>query len=507
MEYTSLITWIDTIYRKEEKKLKETITTFKFMQEVLKSYNKTASLQKTADELKISYAKVRKILITLGKYKTDFSLEVGKRRGAGKSISEIATELNTSTNRVTAFLPYEKNLYMGPEPTTDAIKSKIYRKRIKVANERFVNKVINKDKKRNASIRKEKFMKNDCYGNTNELKAVHLHLELKSEYLDDAEKMILRRYGESSTGDSISRDILIPSDMPLHNLHYTLQRLFGWQNSHLRKFVLPEEIYYRLTGGTVKGWTDLVGILFQPPSECEHDVFWDDDYQSGSIKTWLKKKYTGPYIFNGVMEDFEWAQNDIKQLIERFPILEVKESFSDYMNKSKGKDKAKPQTIKIAPLIELTLEEMNNSIYIEGGTESLLERLEVAKVLAFKDDDICIDNDIFPVTHKLIYNYDFGDDWIITITKEKDCKELLQKGYILEDELLEAEETAVTKHKPVCIHKDGVFVLDDVGGLSGFARFLREIYEGEDKEEGRNYKTWAQSLGWSSRKISNKLIL
>ncbi|WP_291299715.1 IS1096 element passenger TnpR family protein [Desulfosporosinus sp. BICA1-9] len=477
------------------------------MQEVLKSYKKTASLQKTADEMEISYAKVRKILITLGEYKTDFSLEVRKRRSMGKSIPEIATELNTSTNRVTAFLPYEKNLYSGPELTTDAKKSKVYRKRIKFAREKFVNRAINNDEKRNLSIRKEKFMRNDCYSNTNAFKTVHLHLELKNDHLDDAEKAILRKYGESSTGDSISRNVLIPSDMPLHNLHYAIQRLFGWQNSHLRRFVLPEEIYNRLTDRTVKGWTDLVGILFQPPGECEQDVFWDDDYQSGSIKTWLKKKYTGPYFFHGVMEDFEWAQNDIKQLIERFPILEVKESFRDYRSRSKGKDKVKPQIIKKAPLIELTLEEMNNFIYMECGTESLLERLEVATVLAYKDDDVCSDNGIFPVTHNLIYNYDFGDDWTITITKEKDCKELLQKGSISKDELLDAEATVLTKHKPVCIHKDGVFVLDDVGGLHGFISFLKDIYEGEDKEERSNYKAWAQSLGWSKRKISNKLTL
>src|SRR5665648_121231 len=118
------------------------------MQEVLKFYKKTASLQKTADELKISYAKVRKILITLGEYKTNFSLEVGKRRSAGKSILEIATELKTSTNRVTAFLPYEKNLYTGPELTTDAKKSKVYRKRINIAREKFVNRAINKDEKK-----------------------------------------------------------------------------------------------------------------------------------------------------------------------------------------------------------------------------------------------------------------------------------------------------------------------------------------------------------------------
>lgn len=92
---------------------------------------------------------------------------------------------------------------------------------------------------------------------------VCLHLELRNDYLPDYQKRTLRRYGESNTGESIARDILIPSDMPLHNLHYAIQKLFGWHNSHLRSFYLPEDVYNKLTGGTVKGWYDLVGILFQ----------------------------------------------------------------------------------------------------------------------------------------------------------------------------------------------------------------------------------------------------
>jgi hypothetical protein len=36
---------------------------------------------------------------------------------------------------------------------------------------------------------------------------------------------------------------------------------------------LSEDIYNKLTGSTVRGWSDLVGILFQPPSELEEDVF------------------------------------------------------------------------------------------------------------------------------------------------------------------------------------------------------------------------------------------
>jgi len=110
-------------------------------------------------------------------------------------------------------------------------------------------------------------MSNSVRSNNNGIFPVHLRLELRDEYLTEEQKRILRRYGESSTGETICRDILIPSDMPLHNLHYAIQKLYGWQNSHLRSFHLPEDVYLKLTGGTVKGWSDYVGVIFQPPSE------------------------------------------------------------------------------------------------------------------------------------------------------------------------------------------------------------------------------------------------
>lgn len=65
----------------------------------------------------------------------------------------------------------------------------------------------------------------------------------------------------------------------------------------------------------------------------------------------------------------------------------------------------------------------------------------------------------------------------------------------------------MAKHKPVCIHKDGIFVINDVGWLYGFISFLKEAYDGDHEEEQNNIKAWAQSLGWSERKISNRLVL
>ena len=162
--------------------------------------------------------------------------------------------------------------------------------------------------------------------------------------------------------------------------------------------------------------------------------------------------------------------------------------------------------IKRAPLIDLTLEEMNSSLMLDGGTESLLERLEVDKLLAYQDEDINLEG-LFPVTKGLIYNYDFGDNWVVKISKYKDCEDLFRNNIIDEYELEEAEDTVISKHKPVCINKVGVSVLDDVGGLSGFADFLGTIYEGEDKEEVSEARAWARSLGWSATKTSNKRML
>ena len=349
-------------------------------------------------------------------------------------------------------------------------------------------------------------MKNNISSMKNKITPVHLHLELKDDYLSDYQKRMLRRYGESASGDSITRDILIPSDMPLHNLHYAIQKLYGWQNSHLRCFNLPTELYNKLTKGTVRGWVDLVGVLFQTPSESEYDVFWDDDYRSGSINTWLKKKYTGPYFYGGYMEDLEVAKADINEMIERYPMVDVKESFSDYMKRTKGNEDSELKTLFRAPLIDLTLQEMNSTIYVEGGTENLLESLEVDKAIASDSEKIGSDG-LFPVTNELIYRYDFGDNWTITIAKKSDTNDLLKSNTISCEELEEAEETVLTKHKPVCINKDGISLIDDAGGLGGFADLLGTLYESDDKEESANALVWARSIGFNTKKISNKKML
>lgn len=100
------------------------------------------------------------------------------------------------------------------------------------------------------------------------------------------------------------------------------------------------------------------------------------------------------------MEHPEIAKQDIQELLDRFKMLEVRESFKDYMERS---NKDKNEEIKIlrrAPLVELILEEMNSSLIIEGDIKSLLERLEVDKVIAAQDEEIN-SKELFPATREL----------------------------------------------------------------------------------------------------------
>lgn len=69
-------------------------------------------------------------------------------------------------------------------------------------------------------------------------------------------------------------------------------------------------------------------------------------------------------------------------------------------------------------------------------------------------------------------------------------------GRVTKVKLELARETVLTKHKPVCLARDGLDVMDDVGGLSGFASFRRAINEPDDKEEAADFRRWARHMGW-----------
>jgi hypothetical protein len=72
------------------------------------------------------------------------------------------------------------------------------------------------------------------------------------------------------------------------------------------------------------------------------------------------------------------------------------------------------------------------------------------------------------------------------------------------------------KYMPVCIHQNGMCLVDDVGGFGGFVNMLRILYESDERDElydpyspdsKERTSIWADSMGWSARKISNRQML
>jgi len=484
---------------------------------VAELYKKTGSLTETAGCTGISYAKVRKILITEGEYETAFSRQVAQLKNDGLSIGQIAEKLECSKKRVNAFLPYEKGVYNAPEPSTDARKSSVYRQRIQTAKERISEKksTVNDQTKQiqegenNMSTTRNKPapQKNDIY-------PVHIHLALRPvRELDKKEAGILHRFAGAEANGHLTRDILVPSDMPLHNLHYVIQRLYGWLGYHWWMFRLDDEDYTRLTGGTFRGWYDLVGSVFLGflPDDNRR-MWWDDDYgeSSGSLNTWLKKKYTGPYRFLETIEDFPECRRRVSEFLDRRPFLTVTRDDSDGGI--------------VTPVLDLKLKDMYNvNIIFEDGFDYLLTGLRLDSVLAqpgaepasldqvrqaiheYTHDYIPKDRNpsIPPIAKKLVYEYDYGDRWMVDITRGTNR----QIKDVPADALNAAKEKVAAKHTAVCIAKHGINVVEDVGGVPGFVDFVDQVFNKDFDTSDADMSTqelleWAQSLGWSKRKVS-----
>jgi len=351
-----------------------------------------------------------------------------------------------------------------------------------------------------------------------------LRLELLNEWCSEEDIEVLMEYAQTTERGTIVRDVIIPSDMHLHHLHYAIQRLFGWQNSHLRSFELDEKDNLRLTGNRVREWSELAGILYRGVPIDEHDKFWDDeDYTGGNFKIWLKKKYTGPYAYGGYTEAYDVAREGINMLLKNCPTVEVRESFYDFYERTKNLPQSKKgsvKTLRKAPMMDLTLKELTDSISFDSDLFELMEKLEVRQVLgttgssfaAYKDlvsGEGHLHSDMLPnpVTSKLVYKYDFGDNWVVEVTRYSDHDTLLQQGVVDQEWMDEAVGIVAEKYKPVCVHKVGGYVMDDVGGMRGYADFLRVVYLHGDKEEKEALKEWATSMGWSNKKVALKNML
>lgn len=312
-------------------------------QKIIEGYKETGSVKKTAESLGTYPIKVRRVLITEGLWHSRTSDQVLKLLEQGFNAAQIAEKLVISEKTVQSYMPYSRGQYGGEGRSNEAIRSEEYRERMQKAAENQVTRTEAKLKKNQEALDEQrrilealKAEKERLLTERRELwdkieaekkripTALELHLELNMEYVSDEEREILKKYGRMT--NSISRDFIVPGTMTLHGLHYAIMKAFGWQNSHLHSYVPLDDEFEKMTdGGQVKEWTRQVGMYFRFPGENFEDLYWDDDYEEDmSIKSWLKSKYKGPYVYYGIGEHYLAAQLEVEQFRKKYPVIQKK---------------------------------------------------------------------------------------------------------------------------------------------------------------------------------------
>lgn len=532
------------------------------------------SLRRTANRLGLSRSKVKRILITMGEIQSEIAEKALPWMEQGYSQQEIADMLHISEATLATHLPYGDCVYNREEKSSDAIRSKEYRTRQALAAMHQVQQVGMKRKKmQQTGMSHEAYAqnKNRCERNTfsyakeegrermkghmekvpamkedKTRRVLRLRLALDLEYGDEA---VLRKFGKVQEG--IIREVLIPVDYPLHALHYVIQKLFGWQNSHLHHFHLDEEDMEKLVKDSFQRYCDLCGMYFRFAYDDEDyaDIYWDDDYEPGkSFKSWLKKKYSSPEKYQGLLENYLIAQMEVTAFRSDHEILEIRPSFKEWCEGKKKSRWVRFEKASYKDMVE----------YFEGGLGELLERVSVGEVLSFGcaglksvDDAIHehkgtyqrnldeymflnervggfseemdnlldgVNGTVQPIVDHLMYEYDYGDGWKVTIqlmdeyTENSNCADGGESKWISErsgesvseisSDLMEAISQVAQTGVPVCTYVDGLPVLDDVGGVGGYCDFLLGIH-GYDNDgpydDPDDSREWARSLGWSGR--------
>ena len=528
----------------------------KQVEETIRQYLANHSILETARATGISTVKVRKILITEGLWESDTSIKIGNLLAQGLTTGEIAETLHMSVKNVQAYMPYERGIYGREELSPEAVRADRYRNRMKkAASMQVLKRAENKMNTTRGETKAERLeqvadkktaeCRNSSTGGADVLR---LHLELNLKYVDEEEIRILKEYG--SMNKTISRDILVPADMTLHALSYAILRMFGWQNGHLHSFILPENIFQELTEDQFRIWAKMAGVYFRFPTENYEDIYWDDDYKEGeSIRSWMKKKYTGPYRYKGYGEHYVINQIEVQRMFARWDEITVHDFIlGGEQQPASHKVKLKKATVDqvmhafadmfcyellerlpLAEILYVKGKDQRGLAEIREHLDSQLSKLDMQEIIGEygntrfksgkKERDFLekYNPSVYPVTEQLIYRYDYGDGWEVLIRCENAYKQDetgMWKDMNGETPDVSAENLSevAAKHRPVCIQKDGIELVDDVGGIHGFCEMLQVIYEcdmnNEEKVEAReDILGWADMMGWSGRKISPKQTL
>lgn len=521
---------------------------------VIVSYLETRSVLKTARALSVSEVKVRRVLLTEGLWSSRTSLQIEHYRRKNMTAAQIADVLHTTEKAVQQYLPYERGIYNRAAGTADALHSAQYRERIQSVRKRIL-------KKSNTIAEREGWRGMECTENKENVlvnkKVYYLHMELArqeipdvmEEFKNEAERQafeeykraadrhreeqqgedlrVLRTYGRLKYDKTVTRDIIVPAEMPLYAVHYMIQRAFGWQNSHLHKFCLPQKRFQEITGEKIERWLELMGVLFPSLLMEDEDRFWADDYESGSIRSWLRRKYTGPYQSLNYREGIVQCTRDRKFILQEWS-QQLQEPFINVFAFFDTSPNELIERLPIGQVLAIKDGENGEDVSVKDSFAAYVEKSmqdEIRRILESGRDEPELQPVIPCCTDELYYEYDFGDGWLVKITAVKDCNDLIRSKRVTKAAVDRAAAVVCTENRPVCIAADGLPVLDDVGGLDGYIRFLRGINreeewaywakraarEGADKEDlleyipdngefdGEDALDWGWSQGWNGR--------
>lgn len=349
--------------------------------------------------------------------------------------------------------------------------------------------------------------------------ALKVHLALDMRDCGRWGRELLRRYGKVEK--SITRDVIVPADFPLRALHHVIQKLFGWEDSHLHHFAFPEDVFAEVTKNSAAQWCRLAGVYFLFPRDEPCVPAWD-----GGIC--LEAAPRNDYYYAGLDEQYLENQLYVRELKRQVPILQIMPSFTEILTKNGNVE------LKSVPLGKATMEEFRGSIAFGGGLNQLLERLCLLDCLrlprskqtpdTLEEKLALVENGLDgklkrweaaaeaaedhadalcalarsttilrePQSSRIEYFYDYGDDWKVSIRIEK----AFYEGDGKDDP---AVRTVLDRQRPVCVAADGLPVMDDVGGIYGYLEFLERLYGGTDADKRAEARDWAREMGWTGR--------
>ncbi|MBQ7650933.1 MAG: hypothetical protein IJS15_08235 [Victivallales bacterium] len=501
-----------------------------FMERVAEAYQRpgtelSGSLRAVAQKFGITRTKVRKILITLGAMESPLPEEAITMQQTGHSVCEIAEKLGLSVATVSTYLPYATVMYKGEIRSASALRQDAFRSRLAtIASKQIFQSKNNIEEETMTMTKRQKTTK-----------VMRLKLELQG--FDDESLAVLSQYCGAKEG--YSREILAPAEMTLHGLHYAIMRLFGWLNGHLHRFTLPQKSMDAFTRGQFFNYLSMVGLYFRSPVDIEEqDIFWDDDYEGeSSFRNWLRKKYTAPFHFLGVSEQFMAARRTVSVFIKEHRTLQVIPSGdgrqSGYVRKQLEEIKLDEAGTALdgglGDLVErLTLEEILSghpattdevsqlcreaAMFCERNVKALDEtvsrifKMKVNEAIAHRmmaNAMLPLNPKVLPLTDRLTYEFDFGDGWEISIAL---CG--VYDSDNTDDEKLSPHVKQVMETgRPLCIALDGNLPLvQDVGGIYGYCDFLTTI-NSTDADAKRDMLEWARGLGWTGRRSTPEKLL